>query len=183
MVYFFWSFHSASEGTFNFENGAHDVQRVFDYAKQAGLYVIARAGPYVNGETSAGGFALWAANGQMGSTRTSAESYYERWLPWILNIGKLLIVAHPRQCRVLDSQDRRQGTASGWSIRCRGSVLHDHVQTGSGYRLRRSDWVAARRTDQHDGCRADPHEWVPVRPLPTAHRTSDPVSLPTWRDQ
>ncbi|KAJ5321106.1 Glycoside hydrolase family 35 [Penicillium atrosanguineum] len=89
-IYFFWSFHSASEGTFDFETGAHDVQRVFDYAKQAGLYVIARAGPYDNAETSAGGFALWASNGQMGETRTSAESYYERWLPWILNIGKII---------------------------------------------------------------------------------------------
>ncbi|KAJ5364416.1 beta-galactosidase C [Penicillium cataractarum] len=89
-IYFFWSFHSASEDTFDFENGAHDVQRVFDYAKQAGLYVIARAGPYINGETSAGGFALWAANGQMGSERTSASSYYDKWLPWILKIGKII---------------------------------------------------------------------------------------------
>ncbi|KAJ5157524.1 beta-galactosidase C [Penicillium canariense] len=89
-IYFFWSFHSASEDTFDFEHGAHDVQRVFDYAKQAGLYVIARAGPYCNGETSAGGFALWAANGQMGSERTSATSYYERWYPWILKIGKII---------------------------------------------------------------------------------------------
>jgi beta-galactosidase GanA len=39
LVYFFWSFHSASEDTFDFENGAHDVQRVFDYAKQAGALV------------------------------------------------------------------------------------------------------------------------------------------------
>ncbi|KAJ5911286.1 beta-galactosidase C [Penicillium subrubescens] len=89
-LYFFWSFHSASEDTFDFENGAHDIQRVFDYAKQAGLYVIARAGPYVNAETSAGGFALWAANGQMGSERTSASSYYDKWLPWALKIGKII---------------------------------------------------------------------------------------------
>lgn len=52
--------------------------------------MIARAGPYVNAETSAGGFALWAANGQMGSERTSASSYYDRWLPWILKIGKII---------------------------------------------------------------------------------------------
>ncbi|KAF3394323.1 putative beta-galactosidase C [Penicillium rolfsii] len=89
-LYLFWSFHSASEDTFDFKNGAHDIQRVFDYAKQAGLYVIARAGPYVNAETSAGGFALWAANGQMGSERTSASSYYEKWLPWIQKIGKII---------------------------------------------------------------------------------------------
>ncbi|RHZ62659.1 glycoside hydrolase family 35 protein [Aspergillus thermomutatus] len=89
-VYFFWSFHSASEGEYDFENGAHDIQRLFDYAKEAGLYVIARAGPYCNAETSAGGFALWAANGQMGNERTSDEAYYEKWRPWILEVGKII---------------------------------------------------------------------------------------------
>jgi beta-galactosidase len=90
VVYFFWSFHSASEGEFDFETGAHDIQRLFDYAKDAGLYVIARAGPYCNAETSAGGFALWAANGQMGNERTSDEAYYEKWRPWILEVGKII---------------------------------------------------------------------------------------------
>lgn len=52
--------------------------------------MIARAGPYCNAETSAGGFALWASNGQMGSTRTSASSYYDRWYPWIQEIGKII---------------------------------------------------------------------------------------------
>ncbi|KAJ6079896.1 hypothetical protein N7467_009649 [Penicillium canescens] len=89
-IYFFWSFHSASKDTFDFENGAHVIQRVFDYAKQAGLYVIARAGPYVNAETSAGGFALWASNGQMGSARTSATAYYNLWYPWIQEVGKII---------------------------------------------------------------------------------------------
>ncbi|KAE8414937.1 putative beta-galactosidase C [Aspergillus pseudocaelatus] len=89
-VYFFWSYHSASEDVFDFTTGAHDIQRLFDYAKQAGLYVIARAGPYCNAETSAGGFALWAANGQMGSERTSDEAYYRRWRPWILEVGKII---------------------------------------------------------------------------------------------
>ncbi|KAJ5536850.1 CAZyme family GH35 [Penicillium frequentans] len=89
-IYFFWSYHSASEGTFDFESGAHDIQRVFDYAKQAGLYIIARPGPYINGETSAGGFALWAANGQMGKERTSATSYYDCWYPWIEKVGAII---------------------------------------------------------------------------------------------
>lgn len=89
-MYFFWSYHSASEGEFDFETGAHDIQRMFDYAKQAGLYVIARAGPYCNAETSAGGFALWAANGQMGNERTSDQRYYDKWRPFILEVGKII---------------------------------------------------------------------------------------------
>lgn len=47
-VYFFWSYHSASKDAYDFETGAHNIQRLFDMAKQAGLWVIARPGPYVN---------------------------------------------------------------------------------------------------------------------------------------
>ncbi|OKL62305.1 putative beta-galactosidase C [Talaromyces atroroseus] len=89
-VYFFWNFHSASEGVFDFETGAHDVQRLFDYAKEAGIYIIARPGPYANGELTAGGFALWASNGQMGEERTSDPQYYKYWVPWMQEIGKIL---------------------------------------------------------------------------------------------
>ncbi|OJJ45757.1 hypothetical protein ASPZODRAFT_68401 [Penicilliopsis zonata CBS 506.65] len=89
-VYFLWNYHSASEGVFDFETGAHDIQRFFDYAKQAGVYIIARPGPYINGETTAGGFALWAANGKLGDARTSDETYHQAWLPWILEVAKIL---------------------------------------------------------------------------------------------
>lgn len=47
-LYFFWSYHSASEGVYDFETAGKNVQRLLDYCKEAGLYVIARPGPYVN---------------------------------------------------------------------------------------------------------------------------------------
>lgn len=50
-VYFFWSYHSASKGEFDFDTSGKNVQKLFDYAKEAGLYVVARAGPYCNAET------------------------------------------------------------------------------------------------------------------------------------
>ena len=43
-IYFFWSYHSASKGIFDFESPGKDVQRLFDYAKEAGLWVVARPG-------------------------------------------------------------------------------------------------------------------------------------------
>lgn len=43
-VYFFWSYHSASKGVFDFESPGKDIQQLFDYAKEAGLWVVARAG-------------------------------------------------------------------------------------------------------------------------------------------
>ncbi|CRG87944.1 beta-galactosidase, putative [Talaromyces islandicus] len=89
-VYFFWSYHSASKDHYDFETGAHNIQRLFDYAKQSGIYVIARPGPYSNGETSAGGYALWAANGQLGEERTSDPQYYQLWYPWMQKLGKII---------------------------------------------------------------------------------------------
>lgn len=63
---------------------------MLDYAKEAGLYVIARAGPYCNAETNAGGFALWGSDGSMGTLRESDETFHEAWLPWVTNIGMIL---------------------------------------------------------------------------------------------
>jgi beta-galactosidase GanA len=49
-IYFFWSYHSAAKGNFDFKTPGKDVQRLFDIAKEEGLYVIARPGPYCNAE-------------------------------------------------------------------------------------------------------------------------------------
>lgn len=49
-------FHSPNPDTFDFETSAHDLQPVFDAAKKAGLWVIARPGPYLHAKTTAGGF-------------------------------------------------------------------------------------------------------------------------------
>ena len=89
-VYFFWSYHSASEGVYDFQTSGKDVQKLFDYAKQAGLYVIPRAGPYCNAETNAGGLALYLSNGSGGKLRTSNETYYEAWKPWVADIGSII---------------------------------------------------------------------------------------------
>jgi hypothetical protein len=66
------------------------VQKVLDYAKEAGLWVIARAGPYCNAETNGGGLALWGSDGSMGSLRTSQATYYASWQPWVAKIGAIL---------------------------------------------------------------------------------------------
>jgi hypothetical protein len=89
-VYFFWSYHSASKDVFDFETSGKNVQKLFDYAKQLGLYVIARAGPYCNAETSAGGLALWTSDGSGGNLRTSDQTYYQAWLPWVTKMGEII---------------------------------------------------------------------------------------------
>ncbi len=47
-INFFWSYHSPTRGVFDFESPGKDLQRLFDTAKEAGLWVITRAGPYCN---------------------------------------------------------------------------------------------------------------------------------------
>ena len=63
---------------------------MLDYAKEAGLYVIARPGPYCNAETNAGGLALWGSDGSMGLLRTSNETYDQAWQPWVAKLGEIL---------------------------------------------------------------------------------------------
>lgn len=66
------------------------MQRLLDMAKEAGLYVIARPGPYCNAETNAGGFALWTSDGSGGKYRTSDETYHQAWLPWMNEVNAIL---------------------------------------------------------------------------------------------
>lgn len=89
-IYFFWTYHSASEGVYDFTTSGKNVQKVLDYAKDAGLYVIARPGPYCNAETNGGGLALWGSDGSIGKIRTDNETYYESWLPFMQQIGAIL---------------------------------------------------------------------------------------------
>lgn len=66
------------------------MQRVLDYAKEAGLYVVARAGPYCNAETNGGGLALWGSDGSLGNLRTSDATYHAAWQPFVAKIGAIL---------------------------------------------------------------------------------------------
>ncbi|KAH0264079.1 glycoside hydrolase family 35 protein, partial [Aureobasidium melanogenum] len=89
-LYFFWSYHSASRDVFDFKSGGKDIQRVIDAAAEAGLYIIARPGPYANAETNGGGLALWTSDAP-GNYRTSDQTYYEAWEPWMREVNKILV--------------------------------------------------------------------------------------------
>lgn len=57
-IYFNWNFHSKSNGQYDF-SGIKDVKKVLETAREVGLYVIARPGPFINAEVNAGGFPFW----------------------------------------------------------------------------------------------------------------------------
>src|SRR5665213_4133034 len=60
-AYVFWNFHEPTEGTYDF-SGNHDVAELVREAKQEGLYVILRPGPYVCAEWELGGYPAWTVS-------------------------------------------------------------------------------------------------------------------------
>ena len=57
-IYFNWNYHSSAPGKYDF-SGIKDVRKVLKAAKDAGLFVIARPGPFINAEVNAGGLPFW----------------------------------------------------------------------------------------------------------------------------
>lgn len=57
-IYFNWNYHSKAPDEYDF-TGIKDVRKVLKAAKDAGLFVIARPGPFINAEVNAGGLPFW----------------------------------------------------------------------------------------------------------------------------
>jgi len=57
-IYFHWGYHSSIQGEYDF-SGYKDIRKILQTAKDVGLFVIARPGPFINAEVSAGGLPLW----------------------------------------------------------------------------------------------------------------------------
>ncbi|KAH7102269.1 glycoside hydrolase superfamily [Auriculariales sp. MPI-PUGE-AT-0066] len=86
--YTFWWLHEPKRGEISFE-GFRDLVPFFDAAKKAGIWLIARPGPYINAEVSAGGFPGWAQNTD-GLWRTSNSSYVEAYQLYMIEITKVI---------------------------------------------------------------------------------------------
>lgn len=57
-MYFCWSYHSQKQGEYDFSD-FKDVGRLMQIVTDLGLNIIARPGPYINAEVSAGGLPGW----------------------------------------------------------------------------------------------------------------------------
>ncbi|MFI9011064.1 beta-galactosidase [Actinosynnema sp. NPDC053489] len=80
-LYFHWGYHSPAPGVYDF-TGVRDVDRLLRTADELGLYVVARPGPYINAETSGGGFPAWlkAVPGRARSGDPGYTAAYREWL-------------------------------------------------------------------------------------------------------
>lgn len=84
--YVFWGLLEPKQGDISFE-GFRDLQPFFDAALKAGIYLIARPGPYINAEVTAGGFPGWSVYSP-GVWRTSDATYYDAWHSYMAAVGK-----------------------------------------------------------------------------------------------
>jgi beta-galactosidase GanA len=87
-LYFDWAYHSPRPGVYDF-SGIRDVDKLLTMAEDAGLYVIARPGPYINAEVDSGGFPAWL-NQQAGRARSTAPDYLAAADEWLTRIDAIL---------------------------------------------------------------------------------------------
>ena len=87
-LYFSWSYHSSQAGRYDF-TGVRDLDRLLTMAEEEGLYVITRAGPYVNAELSRGGFPGWLVN-QRARARTDDPDYLAAVDEWLSQINPII---------------------------------------------------------------------------------------------
>ena len=75
-IYFNWNYHSPEQGVYDF-SGIKDVRKVLQAAKDAGLFVIARPGPFINAEVNAGGLPFWLLKAENVVPRNRIGTAYE----------------------------------------------------------------------------------------------------------
>ncbi|KAH8799443.1 glycoside hydrolase family 35 protein [Xylogone sp. PMI_703] len=87
-IYIDWAQLEGKPGEFRAE-GVFDYDAFLDAAKEVGLYVIARPGPYINAEASGGGFPGWLQRVK-GHLRTNDSDYLHATDNYVANIGKII---------------------------------------------------------------------------------------------
>lgn len=93
MVSFYvdWALLEGEPGVYTAE-GIFALEPFFDAAKEAGIYLLARPGPYINAEVSGGGFPGWLQRIK-GQLRTRDESFLSATDNYIAKLGATLAKA------------------------------------------------------------------------------------------
>ncbi|KAK4618252.1 putative beta-galactosidase A [Fulvia fulva] len=90
-VYFDWALLEGKPGQFEAE-GVFALEPFFEAAQTAGIYLIARPGPYINAEVSGGGYPGWMQR-VPALLRTRDPAYLEATQNYVVNIAKLIAAA------------------------------------------------------------------------------------------
>src|SRR5574344_227846 len=95
-LYFNWAYHSKKQGEYDF-SGLKDIRKVLKSAKETGLWVIARPGPFLNGELNGGGVPFWLLQdkdviprNRVGMEYVYSQKYMDYVKEWYDNIIPIL---------------------------------------------------------------------------------------------
>lgn len=89
--YTYWGLLEGSPGQV-ITDGVFSLDEFFDAATQAGIYLIARPGPYINAETAAGGIPGWVLRIK-GVIRSTDQDYLDSTQNYASTVGKILAKA------------------------------------------------------------------------------------------
>ncbi|KAM5541244.1 hypothetical protein V8D89_005173 [Ganoderma adspersum] len=84
-IYIHMGVTNPSPGVLDF-NDWRAFQPIFDAAKLAGIFVVLRAGPYMNGEATSGGLSHWITSQIAGTVRTNDTDWTAAYRPYISGI-------------------------------------------------------------------------------------------------
>jgi beta-galactosidase len=87
-IYFSWGYHSPAQGVYDF-TGVRDMDRLLDIAREVGIYVIARPGPYINAEVDGGGFPTWMST-KATENRSPDPAYMAMADEWMSQIDAII---------------------------------------------------------------------------------------------
>lgn len=89
--YVHWALLEGEPGSY-LANDVFAFEPFFDAAQKAGIYLIARPGPYINAESSGGGFPGWLQR-LKGQLRTRDQDYLTATDNYVANIGSTVAKA------------------------------------------------------------------------------------------
>jgi len=88
-TYVFWNYHERTPGSYDF-SGDRDVAHFVRLAREEGLDVVLRPGPYVCAEWEFGGFPGWLLAGGEIPIRTTDERFMAPVCQWLRRLGEEL---------------------------------------------------------------------------------------------
>ncbi|KAL1724445.1 glycoside hydrolase family 35 protein [Schizophyllum commune] len=86
-VYWHWGLVSPNADTVRFTEH-NDLAKFLDIAKEVGVLVVLRPGPYINAESAGGGIPSWTTN-IPDLARTNATGYRDAWYPYISEFASI----------------------------------------------------------------------------------------------
>jgi beta-galactosidase len=102
-TYVFWNYHNTSPGVWDFKTENRDIAEFIKIAKEEGLFVILRPGPYACAEWEFGGYPWWLQKNKelvirsnnkpfLDSCRTYITKLTEQVKPWLVSNGGPVIM-------------------------------------------------------------------------------------------